>query len=34
MQTTELQATLGQGRPNIEGVVFCAPRHILVGLPA
>jgi hypothetical protein len=34
MQTTELQVALGQGWPKEEGVVFCAPQHGLVELPA
>jgi hypothetical protein len=33
MQTTELQAALGQGWPNAEGVAFCAPQQVLVELP-
>jgi hypothetical protein len=33
-QTTELQAALGQGWPNAEGVAVCAPQHVLVELPA
>jgi hypothetical protein len=34
MRTTELQAALGRGWPNAEGVAFCAPQHVLVELPA
>jgi hypothetical protein len=33
-QTTELQAALGQGWPNAEGVAVCTPQHVLVELPA
>jgi hypothetical protein len=34
MQTTELQAALGQGWSNAEGVAFCAPQRVWVELPA
>jgi hypothetical protein len=34
MQSTELQAALGQGLPNADSVAFCASQHVLVDLPA
>jgi hypothetical protein len=34
MHTTELRAGLRQGRPNAQGIAFCAPQHALVELPA
>ena len=34
MQSTELQAALGQGLPIADSVAFCACQHVLVELLA